>query len=115
MQMIGQDDDGFDVEWMAPPNIAERLAQEIDVIDEKTQTAVSQIGREEKAAAADKEELGRRNLLKSEWEARLTQDFLARAYEDGEAIWRQFLASSGLSIIDTITSGEETVQVMKPA
>jgi hypothetical protein len=62
-----------------------------------------------------REELGRRNLLKSEWEARLTQDFLARAYEDGEAIWRQFLASSGLSIIDTITSGEETVQVMKPA
>jgi hypothetical protein len=39
---------------MAPPNMAERLAQEIDVIDEKTQAALSQIGREEKAAAADK-------------------------------------------------------------
>ena len=32
----------------------ERLAQEVDVIDEKTQAALSQIGREEKAAAADK-------------------------------------------------------------
>jgi hypothetical protein len=39
---------------MAPPNIAERLAQEVDVIDEKTQAALSRIGREEKAAAADK-------------------------------------------------------------
>jgi hypothetical protein len=46
--------DGFDVERMAPPNMAERLAQEIDVIDEKTQAALSQIGREEKAAVADK-------------------------------------------------------------
>ena len=53
MQMVRQDDDGFDVERMAPPNIAERLAQEVDVIDEKAQTALSQIGREEKAAAAD--------------------------------------------------------------
>ena len=51
--MVRQDDDGFDVERMAPPNIAERLAQEVDVIDEKTQAALSQIGREEKAAAAD--------------------------------------------------------------
>jgi hypothetical protein len=54
MQMVWQNDDGFDVERMAPPNIAERLAQQIDVIDEKTQAALSQIGREEKAAAADK-------------------------------------------------------------
>src|SRR5580704_7412981 len=54
MQMVRQDDDGFDVERMAPPNMAECLAQQVDVIDEKTQTAVSQIGREEKAAAADK-------------------------------------------------------------
>jgi hypothetical protein len=38
---------------MAPPNIAERLAQEVDVIDAKMQAALSQIGREEKAAAAD--------------------------------------------------------------
>jgi hypothetical protein len=33
--------------------VAECLAQEVDVIDEKTQAALSQIGREEKAAAAD--------------------------------------------------------------
>jgi hypothetical protein len=53
MQMVRQDDDGLDVERMAPPNIAERLAQEIDVINKKTQAALSQIGREEKAAATD--------------------------------------------------------------
>jgi hypothetical protein len=33
--------------------VAERLAQEVDAIHEKTQAALSQIGREEKAAAAD--------------------------------------------------------------
>jgi hypothetical protein len=33
----------FDVERMTPPNLAERLAQEVDVIDEKTQAALSQI------------------------------------------------------------------------
>jgi hypothetical protein len=38
---------------MVAPNMAERLAQEVDVIDEKTQAALSQIGREEKTAAAD--------------------------------------------------------------
>ena len=54
MQMVRQDDDGFDVERMAPSNIAERLAQKVDVIDENTQAAPGQIGREEKAAAADK-------------------------------------------------------------
>jgi hypothetical protein len=32
----------------------ERLAQEVDVLDEKTQAALSQIGREEKAATVDK-------------------------------------------------------------
>jgi hypothetical protein len=53
-EVVRQDDDGFDVERMAPPNIAERLAQEVDVIDERMQQALSQIGREEKAAAADK-------------------------------------------------------------
>jgi hypothetical protein len=52
--MVRQDDDGFDVERMAPSNIAERLAQKVDVIDENTQAAPGQIGCEEKAAAADK-------------------------------------------------------------
>ena len=49
VQMVRQNDDGLDVEWMASPDIAECLAQEIDVIDEKMQAAISQIGREEKA------------------------------------------------------------------
>ena len=35
-------------------NLSYGLAQEVDVIDEKTQAALSQIGREEKDAAADK-------------------------------------------------------------
>jgi hypothetical protein len=39
--------------WRARERPVERLAQEVDVIDEKTQAALSQIGREEKAAAAD--------------------------------------------------------------
>jgi hypothetical protein len=43
MQMVRQDHDSFDVERMAPPNMAERLAQEVDVIDEKTQAALGRL------------------------------------------------------------------------
>jgi hypothetical protein len=43
MQLVRQDDDGFDVERMAPPNMAERLPQELDVIDEKTQAALARL------------------------------------------------------------------------
>jgi hypothetical protein len=35
------------------PDMAERLTQEVDVLDKKTQAALSRIGHEEKAAAAD--------------------------------------------------------------
>lgn len=61
-----------------------------------------------------REEMERRDLLKAEWQDSLTQEFLAQAYDDTESIWREFLKSSGLSIIDTVTSGERTVQVIKP-
>jgi hypothetical protein len=62
-----------------------------------------------------REELERRDLLKAEWQGSLTEEFLGRAYDDMEDIWRQFLKESGLSVIDTITSGERTVQVIETA
>jgi hypothetical protein len=61
-----------------------------------------------------REELERRDLLKAEWQDSLTEEFLARAYDDMEDIWREFLERSGLSVIDTITSGERAVQVIEP-
>jgi hypothetical protein len=60
-----------------------------------------------------REELERRDLLKAEWQNSLTEEFLDRAYDDTEDIWREFLKESGLSVIDTITSGQQTVQVIK--
>ena len=53
MKVIGQDNNRFDVEWMTPPGVTEGGAQTINAIDEQMQTTFGQIGREEKAAAAD--------------------------------------------------------------
>src|SRR4051794_4731492 len=60
-----------------------------------------------------REELERRDLLKAEWQECLTEEFLGRCYDDTESIWRQFLEKSEVSVIDTITSGERTVQVIE--
>jgi hypothetical protein len=69
----------------------------------------------EKEETITREELERRNLLKAEWQNSLTEDFLTRAHDDTEAIWRKLFEGSGLSIVDSITSGEQTTQLIKPA
>jgi hypothetical protein len=69
----------------------------------------------EKEETITREELERRDLLKAEWQKSLTEEFLGLAYDDTESIWRQFLELSCLSIIDTITIGELTTEVIKPA
>lgn len=46
----------------------------------------------EKEETIAREELERRNLLKAEWHNSLTEDFLTRAHDDTEAIWRKLLA-----------------------
>jgi hypothetical protein len=68
----------------------------------------------EEEAIITREELGRRDVLKADWQKSVTEEFLGRAYNDTESIWRKFLESSGLSIIDTITTGELTTEVIKP-
>jgi hypothetical protein len=49
--MVGEDDDRFDVERVAPTHIPKCLAQQVDVRREQTQPALGQIHREEEAAS----------------------------------------------------------------
>ena len=53
MQVVGENDDRFNVERMTPPHIPERPAQQIDVRYEQTQPALGQIHREEEAAPGE--------------------------------------------------------------
>jgi hypothetical protein len=59
------------------------------------------------------EELGRRNILKADWEKSLTAEFLRRCYDDTEALWRTLFEASGLKLIDTITSGESKIEIIE--
>jgi hypothetical protein len=68
---------------------------------------------EEKELVLTEEELNKRNILKAEWERNLTGDFLRRAYDDLERIWKDLFKKSGLNILETVTSGESTTQVIE--
>jgi hypothetical protein len=69
--------------------------------------------REEKELIGTYNELQRgRNNLKPEWEKNVTEQFVSRCYEDTEAIWTSLLASSGLTILDTVTQGESTLEII---
>jgi hypothetical protein len=57
------------------------------------------------------EELDRSKLLQAEWQKRfLTEEFVSRAHDDAETIWKTFLQASGLSVFDTITQGDRNIQ-----
>ena len=67
----------------------------------------------EKNLVLTREELERRNILRAAWEDYLNEEFLRRSYDDTESIWRSLLEASGLNILDTITSGGSTVQIIE--
>lgn len=69
--------------------------------------------KEEKEQVLTEEELEKRNILKAEWESCLTEDFLRRAYDDLEKIWKDLFGKSGLNILDTVTSGESAIQILE--
>jgi hypothetical protein len=55
--------------------------------------------------------LDRGKLLQAEWQKNfLTEEFVSRAYDDAETIWKTFLQASGLNVFDTITQGERNIQ-----
>ncbi len=60
-----------------------------------------------------REELERRNILKADWEKSLNEEFLRRAYDDTEALWKDLFDASGLKIIDTITGGGSTIEIIE--
>jgi hypothetical protein len=49
--MIGEDDHGGDLEWMAGPDLAHGAAQAIDVLHEQAAMTFGQVDSEEKNAA----------------------------------------------------------------
>jgi hypothetical protein len=69
--------------------------------------------RGEKDVTITREELERRNILKADWEKSLNEEFLRRAYDDTEELWKDLFDASGLKIIDTITGGESTIEIIE--
>ena len=69
-----------------------------------------EIDKEQELIATYKE-LDRSKLLQAEWQKRfLTEEFVSRAHDDAETIWKTFLQASGLSVFDTITQGDRNIQ-----
>ncbi|MGB3387914.1 MAG: hypothetical protein WBA88_08050 [Pseudaminobacter sp.] len=46
---------------------------------------------------------------KPEWEAKLDPDFVNRAYEDVEVMWRPMLEAGQINVIETISHGSRTI------
>ncbi|MER9949517.1 hypothetical protein [Mesorhizobium sp. M0047] len=46
---------------------------------------------------------------KPEWEAKLDPDFVSRAYEDVEAMWRTMLEAGQINVIETISHGSRKI------
>jgi hypothetical protein len=60
---------------------------------------------EEKEWKATEEELRKAGALVADYEVFLTEGFVAQAYEDVDAIWKELLKRSGIEVMDAITSG----------
>ena len=69
--------------------------------------------KDEKNLVLTEDELKKRNILKADWHDRVNEEFLWRSYDDTEAIWKSFFQKSGLNIIDTLTSGDSTIQIIE--
>jgi hypothetical protein len=60
---------------------------------------------QEKEWKATEEELQKAGALVADYEVFLKEEFVAQAYEDVDAIWKELLKRSGIEIMDAITSG----------
>jgi hypothetical protein len=69
--------------------------------------------RSEQNITITRDELERRNILKPVWEKSLNVEFLRRCYDDTEALWKSFFDASGLQVIDTVTTGESTIEIIE--
>jgi hypothetical protein len=59
----------------------------------------------EETVVATEAELAKKGALSHEYEQFVTEAFVAQAYEDVDAIWKDLVKRAGLTVIDTITSG----------
>jgi hypothetical protein len=59
----------------------------------------------EEEVVATAEELEAMGILHADWESYIDQMFLQEACDDVEQIWKELLAKSGLTVLDTLTHG----------
>jgi hypothetical protein len=68
----------------------------------------------EEIVMAKADELDRHIDLSGDWEKDCNENAGLQAYEDVEAMWRELLEKSGLSVFDTMTQGTGTTTVIEP-
>jgi hypothetical protein len=62
---------------------------------------------------ATPDELDQRGLMHPDWETFVNSEFLARAYDDVNDIWKDLLARSKLEVFETLTHGDSSVQFIE--
>jgi hypothetical protein len=62
---------------------------------------------------ATAEELDQRADLRAGWEEAIAHDAVFQAHEDVDAIWKELLEKSGLSIFDTMTHGSASITLIE--
>lgn len=49
----------------------------------------------------------------SDWERFVNMDFISRAYDDADRLWRELLRHVNLNILDTLTHGERSTHFIE--
>lgn len=101
---------GVPIDWESRPfSTIKELKQFRDTVAHGKPAEI----RGEQNVTITEDELNRRNILKADWEKLLSEEFLRRCYDDTEEIWKLLFDASGLKLIDTITSGESTIEIIE--
>ena len=62
---------------------------------------------------ATAEDLATMGILRADWEAYIDYGFFQEAYGDVEQIWKDLLAKSGLTVLDTVTHGSSQMSFIQ--
>jgi hypothetical protein len=100
----------------ASPHYVER-GRTAALYDKRTQGVPRQAGpwkavltkQKQEAEGTDSELQALLRNYKPEWESKLDPDFISRAYEDVETIWRTMLEAGQINVIESISHGSRTI------
>ena len=68
---------------------------------------------ENQEVVATAEKLDAMGILHADWETYIDQAFFHEAYGDVEQIWKDLLAKSGLTVLDTLTHGTRNISFIE--